>query len=250
VSAQINGDIDPHALYDGQYFKGAEYLDYPADEAFFKKNFRRRLADVLRYKSGGRLLEIGAAYGFFLDLARAHFDVVGFEINREAAGHASERFGLDVRTDDFLRASAEDLGGPVDVTVMWDVIEHLERPDQFIERIAGLTRPGGTLHITTGDIGSQLARLRGGKWRMIHPPTHLHYFDRRSLPRLLARCGFRTLGIRSVAVARSFRQISYSLFVLHLRRPAVHNLLQKLLPPSAGLRLNTFDIMHLVAVRE
>lgn len=250
VTARTDGAVDCRALYGGAYFKGEEYLDYSGDEAFLKKNFQRRLADVLGHTPDGRLLEIGAAYGFFLDLARRHYDVLGYEVNEEAARHARDRLGLDVRTDDFLRASDSDLGGPVDVTVMWDVIEHLEHPDRYIQRIAEVTRPGGTLHITTGDIGSALARLRGRKWRMIHPPTHLHYFDRRTLPRLLARYGFRTLDIRSVGVARSLRQILYSVLVLRLSQAAAYERVQRWLPASLGFTLNTRDIMRIVAFRE
>jgi SAM-dependent methyltransferase len=250
VTARTDGAMDYRSLYGGAYFKGDEYLDYAADECFFKKNFRRRLADVLRHTPRGRLLEIGAAYGFFLDLARRHFDVIGYEVNHEGAAYAHEHFGIDVRTDDFLQASIGELGGAVDVTVMWDVIEHLEHPQKVIQRIAEFTRPGGMLHITTGDIGSRLACLRGRKWRLIHPPTHLHYFDRRTLPQLLARYGFRTLEIRSVGVARSFRQILYSVLVLRLNRPALYDQIHKWLPPSLGFTLNTFDIMRIAAVRD
>ncbi|HOQ86823.1 MAG TPA: class I SAM-dependent methyltransferase [Phycisphaerae bacterium] len=250
VTARTDGAIDYRALYDGDYFKGAEYLDYAADEAFFKKNFRRRLAEVRRHTPSGRLLEIGAAYGFFLDLAREHFDVIGYEVNREGAAYARERFGIDVRTTDFLEASESDIGGAVDVTVMWDVIEHLERPDAFIRRIAEFTRPGGTLHITTGDIGSTLARLRGRKWRMVHPPTHLHYFDRQTLPQLLARCGFRTIQVRTVGVARSFRQILYSILALRLGSPGLYRIAHKCLPATWGFTLDTRDIMYVTATRE
>lgn len=249
VTARTDGAIDYRALYDGGYFKGEEYLDYAADEEFFKKNFRRRLADVLRYTPGGRLLEIGSAYGFFLDVARRHFDAIGFEVNAEAVRHARTQLQLDVRTDDFLNVSPEEIGGPVDAAVMWDVIEHLERPDRFIERLARHVRPGGSLHITTGDIGSLLARLRGRKWRMIHPPTHLHYFDRRTLPRLLARHGFKTVEIASVGVARSLRQILYSILVLHLRSSSLYRVSQKYLRDEWGFTLNTFDIIRVSAIR-
>ncbi len=250
ITAPQETQVDVQQLYDGNYFKGEEYLDYASDEAFFKKNFRKRLDQVIRHGAKGRLLEIGAAYGFFLDLARQYFDVVGFEVNREAARHGCEKFGLDIRTDDFLQSCAEDIGGAVDVTVMWDVIEHLERPDRFIEHIAAISKPGAMLHITTGDAGSRLARFRGRKWRMVHPPTHLHYFDRRTLPQLLSRNGFRTVEICSVGVARSFRQVLYSVLVLGLGRRDLYPPLAKWIPAASGFTLNTFDIMHVVARRD
>ncbi len=238
---------DARDLYRGDYFSGGEYLDYAGDQAFFQRNFRRRLEEVLARRRGGLLVEVGAAYGFFLDLARAHFRTVGFEVNPEAVGHARQRLGLDVRETDFLEATRESIGGPADVLVMWDVIEHLDRPDAYLMKAAELAAPGALLFITTGDIGSLLARLRGRRWRMIHPPTHLHFFDRRTLTRLLERCGFDVLDIRSTGVARSLRQILYSLLVLKLRAGALWPLAAAVTPASWGLTLNTGDIMLVTA---
>src|SRR5215470_13793874 len=81
VTAKVDGQLDARSVYDSDYFTGGEYLDYREDEVFFKKTFRERLQQVRRRQPGGRLLEIGAAYGFFLDLAREHFQVVGYEVN-------------------------------------------------------------------------------------------------------------------------------------------------------------------------
>ena len=247
VTALVDAPVDTRAVYDGDYFTGDEYLDYRADETLFRKTFRGRLRQLLRRKTVGRLLEIGSAYGFFLAPAREHFDVLGFEVNQEAARYARENLGLDVRTDDFLQVDAGRLGGPFDVTVMWDVIEHLERPDLFIARITELSAPGALLTLTTGDIGSRLARLRGRKWRMIHPPTHLHYFDRSTITRLLANHGFDVVDIRAVGVARSIRQTLYSILVLGLGMRRAYAALSRLIPASAGFTLNTFDIMQVTA---
>jgi 2-polyprenyl-3-methyl-5-hydroxy-6-metoxy-1,4-benzoquinol methylase len=249
VTARLTEPVNAQQLYVGNYFTGAEYLDYHADEAVLKRNFRRRLRRLLRWRVGGRLLEIGSAYGFFLELAKRHFDVIGFEINREAACHGRDVCGVDICTDDFLGVDLARIGGPVDVTVMFDVIEHLERPDRFLARIAAVSNPQALLYITTGDIGSWLARWRGRKWRMIHPPTHLHYFDRRTLPQLLARYGFRVVDLRSMGVARSLRQMCYSILVLGLGMRRTYEALTRLLPASCSITLNTFDIMQVIAIR-
>ena len=247
VTARLDAPVEARQLYEGDYFTGGEYLDYLADEAFFKRNFRPRLKAVRKRCPGGRLLELGAAYGFFMDVARESFDTVGFEVNPEAVRHARERLGLDVRSDDFLAASADGIGGPVDVTVMWDVIEHLDRPERFLAHVAKLSKPGAHLYITTGDIGSLLARVRGRKWRMIHPPSHLHYFSRATLSRLLERAGFEVVDIRSVGVARSLRQIMYSVLVLGLGMKKAYEAAAGVVPATWGLTLNTFDIMQITA---
>lgn len=246
VTADLSAPIDPAALYSEAYFRGEEYLDYAADEAFIKRTLQPRLDAVLARQPGGRLLEIGSAYGFFLDLARRHFDVVGFEVSAAAARHARERLGLDVRGD-FLAADPASIGAPVDATVMLDVIEHLEHPDRVIARVAEVSRPGATLLITTGDIGSWVARRRGRRWRLIHPPTHLHYFSRPTLARLLGRHGFQVRDLRAVPVVRSVRQTLYTILALRMGRAALYQRLEPLVPPTLGYPLNTFDIVQVVA---
>jgi len=249
VTAGADPSVDIKALYAGDYFRGDEYLDYQADEAFFRKTFRAHLQQLLRRRAHGRLLEVGCAYGFFLALAQEHFDVVGFEVNQEAVRYGRDTLGLDVRSDDFLAASVTSIGGPVDVTVMRDVVEHLERPDLFIAHVADLSRPHALLSITTGDIGSAVARWRGRKWRLIHPPTHLHYFSRATLTRLLANHGFRVLDIRTMGVARSVHQVLYSILVLRMGRTKTYEALTRVVPATLGFTLNTFDIMHVLAER-
>jgi SAM-dependent methyltransferase len=249
VTASLKDPVDVQRLYGDQYFQGEEYLDYKSDEAFFKRHFQLRLQDILRRKASGKLLEIGAAYGFFLDLAKQYFDVVGFEVNREGVRHARDAFGVNVHGEDFLNADERTIGA-VDVTVMWDVVEHLDRPDRFLTRIAQLSRPGALLYVTTGDIGSLLARWRGRSWRMIHPPTHVHYFSRTTLTRLLNQCGFRVLEIRAVPVARSVQQILHSILVLRMDRPRLYEACKRWVPATWGFTINTFDIMQAVAERD
>ena len=117
----------------------------------------------------------------------------------------------------------------------------------MLARVAELSKPGAWLYLTTGDIGSAVARVRGRRWRLIHPPSHLHYFDRRTLARLLGRLGFDVIETRPVGVARSLRQILYSVLVLKLEMPRVYAATKRLIPAGWGFTLNTFDIMQVVA---
>lgn len=247
ITARIERGTEVREIYERDYFKGDEYLDYAADEVILKKNFRRRLDDILKRRQSGRLLEIGAAYGFFLDLAKARFQVRGFEVNPEAARYGRDKFGVDIRTNEFLDAQPVDLGGRFDVTVMWDVIEHLERPDLYLRHIAALSRPGALLYLTTGDIGSRLARWRGPNWRLIHPPSHLHYFDRQTIRQILARYGFEVREIKSVGFARSALQVLYSVLVLRLGWKRGYVFARRIIPPAWSFTINLGDIMQVVA---
>ncbi len=247
VTADVAIDeADLRALYGRHYFNGGEYADYAADQDVLRRNFSRRIATLLRHVSnpGARsLFEIGSAYGFFLDEAKPRFATVsGIDVAEDAARAAQAR-GLSVQAGDFLTTDT----GRHDVYCLWDTIEHLQHPDRVIAKIAREIRAGGIIAITTGDIDSFNARLRGRRWRLIHPPTHLHYFSGETLAALLARHGFRTVEREYVGSTRSLRAIAHGLLALGGRSDAVYRSIEPLIPPRWEVTLNLFDIMHVIA---
>ena len=92
------GDFDPARYYTADYFAGRRadgYSDYLGAEPVLRREFARSVQFVRRFRSGGKLLELGCAYGFFLTEAASFFDVAGIELAREPAEHA-QRSGLHV----------------------------------------------------------------------------------------------------------------------------------------------------------
>src|SRR5207302_6625890 len=123
--------------------------------------------------------------------------VKGVDICEGPLEHARRVLGLDAVATDFL---ALDFGvQKFDAICLWDTVEHLPAPEQFIAKAAGLLAPDGRLFLTTADIGSLNARLRRADWRHIHPPSHLHYFSRATISTLLERLGLEVLGVETAA---------------------------------------------------
>lgn len=244
-------DAELFALYNEQFFTGAEFSDYAADEQFFRKNFQlryrelKKFIDPVRHK---RLLEIGSAYGFFLDTVRAEFvSVQGIDITDAGIAHAREHFQLDVVQADFL---AHDYGAQkFDVVCMWDTIEHLRAPHLYVEKIAQHTEPGALLAITTADVASLNARLRKQQWRMIHPPTHLHYFSAATLACLLDRYGFEVVYNRYCGFYRSLGNVAYNILVLRQQWPWLFKQIERSGLTKFGFYLNLYDIMYVIARR-
>lgn len=237
-----------HALYEKGYFFGEEYQDYLKDKAVLQKNFRLRLEELAPHLDPARhkrLFEIGCAYGFFLELARSRFEsVAGMDVVEDGVRHARS-LGLDAERGDFL---ARDFGGRrFDVITLWDTIEHLRSPQLFLEKAASLLDSGGLVAITTGDIESLNARLKKDKWRLIHPPTHAHYFSTRTLRRLLERQGFEVVGESHCGFYRSVDNAAYNVFVLRQKRPWLYELVSKSGLGRLDFYLNLYDIMHVIA---
>jgi hypothetical protein len=133
---------------------------------------------------------------------------------------------------------------------MWDVIEHLVNPEEFIQKASHETKKDGRIYITTGDISAWLPQRQKEKWRMIHPPTHVHYFTKKSISQLLDKHGFEIERISYPPVSRSIRVIFYSLFILNKKHNALFKWIYNLIPEKASIKLNTYDIMFVVAKKK
>jgi len=196
-------DVDPGQLYGAGYFTGAEYVDYRGDRRAAAKNARRRIRVLRRLAPSARtLFEIGAAYGYFLEAAGRCWSSSGIEVSAHAAREA-QRLGAACALGDY--ASAEAPRPRPDIVCLWDTIEHLADPRGALEKAAREIAPGGLVAVSTGDIGAWMPRLQRGRWRQIHPPTHLWYFSAATLARLLHEVGFRVVHVAHPPFYRSLR---------------------------------------------
>jgi 2-polyprenyl-3-methyl-5-hydroxy-6-metoxy-1,4-benzoquinol methylase len=238
------------AIYHRSYFFGEEYSNYLLDRRTIERNFAARLRVLRRFMTPvhGRLLEVGCAYGLFLNTARDLFaSVEGIDISEDAVAHARSEFSVRATAGDFLRADLS--ASHYDVVCMWDTIEHLAEPRAYLERAASLMPPGSILAFTTGDIGSLTARVQRDRWRLIHPPSHLQYFTRASATQLVERCGYRVRHLEHCGFWRSAASMVHNLVGLRWGRPALAQRLAAALPPQLDIYLNLGDILFVIAER-
>ena len=242
-------DEELFQLYKKDYFFGDEYSDYVADKPVIQKNFNLRLKTLKKFLKPHvhrNLLEIGSAYGFFLEVAQNYFNTVqGIDITEDGVRYAREVLHLDVLQSDLLKHDFENQ--TFDVVCMWDTIEHLRDPQLYIEKVSRHMNTGSLLAITTGDIASLNARLRKDKWRLIHPPTHVHYFSRKTLAQMLKNYGFEVVYNRYCGFYRSVDNIAYNILVLRQQQPKLYKLLKQLRLTDFDFYLNLYDIMYMIA---
>jgi GT2 family glycosyltransferase/tetratricopeptide (TPR) repeat protein/SAM-dependent methyltransferase len=127
--------------------------------------------------------------------ARQACQVVGIEMNPAAAAAARTRLDLVVEGD------AENLDWPFpsasfDVVICGDVLEHMRTPLAFLRRVRQWLRPQGLLVASIPNVRhhSVVRGLLEGDWTYepagLLDYTHLRFFTRREVEKLLFRAGF------------------------------------------------------------
>ncbi|MGA3153408.1 MAG: bifunctional glycosyltransferase/class I SAM-dependent methyltransferase, partial [Streptosporangiaceae bacterium] len=142
----------------------------------------------------GRVLDLGCSGGLLAARARAAgHEVTGVDY--------AEIPGVRERTDHFIQASLEDgipagAGDGFDVVIAADVIEHLSQPGQLLREARRVLRPGGQVLVSVPNFAHWYPRLRvaaglfGYDRRGILDETHLRFFTRATLRRLVRASGF------------------------------------------------------------
>ncbi len=184
----------------------AESAAYVEEEAGQRATARAVLERIERNGPGpgaGPLLEIGCWVGFLLAEAEARgWSAQGVEPSSFAAAYARDRLGLRVQETSFEEAELEPAS--FGAIVMADVIEHLIDPGAAMRRCRELLVPGGVLALVLPDSGSPLARAMGRRWWSVIP-THVQYFTRQSIARLLGREGYELLDVATSPKAFTVR---------------------------------------------
>lgn len=234
--------FNPNHYYTSDYFSGVHadgYSDYRGAEPVLRREFAQSVKFIRKFQPAGRLLEIGCAYGFFLEEARPFYDVAGIEIAEPAADFCRQR-ALNVLTGvpDEIKLSRL---GPMDVIVLLDVIEHLPDSQETLALCGRYLNPGGIIVITTGDFGSVYARLSGPRWRLMTPPQHLWFFNSESMRELS-----RSLGLKLEACDHPWKLVPLSLIGFQIRRMLGLRRSNAGHSSHIGIPVNMFDAMRCV----
>jgi SAM-dependent methyltransferase len=237
------GGFDMRTYYTEDYFFGARqdgYVDYRGSEPVLRREFARTVQFIRGFRSSGRLLEIGCAYGFFLQEAGRFYDVAGIEIADAAVAFCRSR-GLSV-VNGVVEESSLAQFGMLDVIVLLDVIEHLPDPQSTLALCRKRLNPGGVIVVTTGDFASLYARLAGPRWRLMTPPQHLWFFTPASVGRLA-----HSLGLKLEACDHPWKVVPLALVEFQMRRLlGVNGGLPTAFASRIGLPVNLFDAMRCV----
>lgn len=147
-----------------------------------------------------RILDVGCGDGFHLKLlkkyGKASWTLEGVDVDKRAAEMA-EKAGLKVHL-----GNIEELDLPknsYDLAIMFQTIEHVEKPEKVLSAVLEILKPGGKLVVVTDNTDSiDFALFKGSYWGGYHFPRHWNLFNRRSLKKLAIKTGFEIAKLTTV----------------------------------------------------
>jgi SAM-dependent methyltransferase len=194
-------------IYDTDYFQGGShgfgFTNYEEDKIASQEYLRKYLQWISLFNrtESKKLLDIGAANGYFVELAnKSGFEALGLEIS-----HSAVEWAVRLRRP-VIQGTLESLNNGVvyNVITALDVLEHVPDPLNFLKIMRTKISDDGVVLINVPYLGSVFSRISGKKWHAYLPPEHWMYFNKKSLQTILEMAGFKVETFRVISKSFTF----------------------------------------------
>lgn len=205
-------DVFRDGITNGLMSSDAEYYDHLVQgeaPGFPTHITATKVLDIVQ-KAGiekGRWLDIGSGSGHLVKRAQDQgFEVLGLEPGGWGQIAAKNK-NISINQG-FL---GENLAGlKFSVVSATDVVEHVAEPAEFLRLMSTYVAKNGFIVISVPCYDSLDARLFGMNWSMIAPPTHRHFFTKKSLKTVMESAGLHSLTMEQFNIRRLLRLSQYS----------------------------------------
>jgi 2-polyprenyl-3-methyl-5-hydroxy-6-metoxy-1,4-benzoquinol methylase len=193
----VFSSINPTPEQLENHYKGYGRNDYLSPITI--KRYHEILDGFEAVRKTNRILDVGCGIGYFLDVAKARgWEVYGTEYTDSAVKICEDK-GIIMHSGalDPLNYEPESF----DVITSFEVIEHINTPNEEIPRIFSLLRKGGYFYVTTPNFNSLLRYYLGPKYNVIGWPEHLSYYTPKTLETLMLNHGFKKVWVQSTGIS-------------------------------------------------
>ena len=133
-----------------------EDFDYWHEALLYGHDFYFSLIE--KYIAPGKLLDIGCGNGHLLEAAiRRGWSAHGYDVDKESTQAVSDRLGIEVDYGDFFSAN---LGDGYDLITMHQVLEHLKKPNEYLNKVYSLIKNDGYLFVAVPNIRSLSNKIK------------------------------------------------------------------------------------------
>lgn len=222
----------------------SEYYEIPTLaqlEAIAAKSFAKMQA-VLKFARGGRLLEVGPAFGVFAWQAKqAGFEVDVIEMDERCCGFLESVVGVTVTRSNAPHAAIRNLSRH-DVIAIWHVLEHLPEPLAFLQAAAANLEDGGILLIAMPNPDSFQFKVMAKHWPHLDAPRHVTLIPESILSRKAQELGLEKVYVTSDdSDARSWNRFGWQRLLMNRFRGNIMQRAMFVFGYALGLIISPLD---------
>ena len=186
--------------YDGYWGENSEEAyDLEWWDNAHRKVYHEFIDQFLKSPSG-KILDVGCGLGYFVKTVnkdKPSWEALGYEMSKSAVDYAKTKNNLTNIHAGMVQESGISPAS-IDVITLWDVIEHIPKPQSLMNYLHSLLKPGGILFIQTPNFPIQLIKaklkvLKSGMREGIHyleAKDHINDYSRKTLTKLALDTGF------------------------------------------------------------
>jgi SAM-dependent methyltransferase len=177
-----------------QSYRGDYVNRFSQFEVQYRKYLNSILDDIEKVKPSGKILDIGCAAGFLLEVAKKRgWDAFGVEPSAKMSLYGRDKLGIKIFTGTLLDASFE--SNYFDVINFADVLEHIPQPLQLLNECFRISKRDMILRIQVpNDLYNKSSKaiksITGQLKPATLPPQHLYFYNKNSLSKILNKTGF------------------------------------------------------------
>jgi len=180
-----------------EHYKGYGRNDYLSPITI--KRYHELLDRFEPYRKTNKLIDVGCGIGYFLEVAKERgWEVYGTEYTKEAVDICESK-GINMQQG-ALDISNYELG-TFDVVTSFEVIEHINNPQEEVNNFNALLRPEGLAYITTPNFNSLQRYYLKDQYNIICYPEHLSYYTPKTIRKLFKQAGFRKKEILTTGIS-------------------------------------------------
>jgi len=163
------------------------------------KRYHEILDSFEPYRKTNKLIDVGCGIGYFLEEAKKRgWEVYGTEFTDEAIEICSKK-GIKMNKG-VLNPNNYD-SQEFDVITSFEVIEHINNPQEELANFYKILRKGGLVYCTTPNFNSLLRYRLKEKYNVLCYPEHLSYYTPKTLKYVFEKEGFRTKNIKATGIS-------------------------------------------------
>jgi len=201
-------------IYSKSYYESwGLFNDEPLVKKMKLSTFRKRINTIEKLVPIGKILDVGCATGYFLEVARDRgWITYGVEVSKFAAEIANSKRGLEIYNG--MLEDVEYSPNTFQAITLFDYLEHIIDPIRIMKIVFKFLDKGGIVYLTTPNISSITHFLMKEKWTHFKI-EHLFYFNPNSIKYLLNKIGFQLINLKPAYKILNLYYIHNQLQIYH-----------------------------------